>query len=72
MKNGELYERNIFDDYINTVGLNIYYHEQFEKYKITHIILYKNSKLNILLNNDDRYELLYFDEYFVIYKKQIN
>ena len=71
-KNGELYERNIFDDYINTVGLNIYYHEQFEKYKVTHIILYKNSKLNILLNNDDRYELLYFDEYFVIYKKQIN
>ena len=61
--------RDIFSDYINTAGISTDYDKMFEKYDITHIILYKNSKLAMLLNkNQEKYNNIYSDESFVIYE----
>lgn len=61
---------NVFMDFINTSGIGTYYGETFEKYGITHVILYKNSKMNMLIKKTDldKYNLLYSDDNFVIYE----
>lgn len=61
--------RDIFSDYINTSSIGVYYENTFEKYDITHIILYKNSKVNMLLSRDDNYKSLYSDDRFIIYER---
>ncbi|MGN1326781.1 MAG: hypothetical protein ACI4VQ_01680 [Clostridia bacterium] len=61
--------RDIFSDYINTSSIAKYYEDTFEKYDITHIILYKNSKLNMLIGKDENYTELYSDEKFIIYAR---
>ena len=62
--------KDIFMDFINSSNLNIFYEETFEKYGITHVILYKNSKMNLVITNtnDGKYECLYEDKYFTIYE----
>ena len=41
----------------------------FEKYKITHVILKTNTKLNMLISRDENYKELYKDNSFVIYER---
>ena len=61
---------DIFMDFINTSGISKYYGSTFEKYGITHIILYKNSKISMLIDKADseKYNKIYTDEHFVIYE----
>ena len=40
-----------------------------EKYGITHIMLYKNAKLNMFISRDDKYTEIYSDDHFVIYER---
>lgn len=61
--------RDIFSDYIGASTISRYYEKVFEKYDITHMILSKKSKLNMLVEKDDRYNQIYSDEYFVIYER---
>ena len=61
--------RNIFTDYINTSNLNLYYETKFKEYKITHVLIYKNSKLNMLISKDIHYNLLYSDDAFCFYER---
>ena len=61
--------RDIFSDYIGASTISRYYERVFEKYDITHMILGKKSKLNMLVEKDDRYNQIYSDEYFVIYER---
>ena len=62
--------RDIFSDYINTSNISRYYEKTFEEYDITHIILYKNSKLRMLLSKDiEHYNELYSDDNFVVYER---
>ncbi len=61
--------RDIFSDYIGASTISRYYERVFEKYDITHMILSKKSKLNMLVEKDDRYNQIYSDEYFVIYER---
>lgn len=62
--------RDIFSDYINTSNISKYYETTFREYNITHIILYKNSKLNMLLSKDpEHYKELYSDKNFVFYER---
>lgn len=61
--------RDIFSDYIGASTISRYYEKVFEKYDITHMILGKKSKLNMLIEKDDRYNQIYSDEYFVIYER---
>lgn len=64
-------EDDIFMDFIETSGVSRFYEDTFEKYDITHVITYKNSKVNMIIEKtkDKNYEQLYSDDYFVIYKR---
>ncbi len=42
------------------------------KYDITHVIIGKNTKLNMFLSRDDKYIELYSDDYFVVYERIID
>lgn len=61
--------RDIFTDFMNISTLGTYYDETFEKYGITHLFIYKNSKLDMLISRDGTYKMLYEDDQFIIYEK---
>ena len=62
---------DIFMDFIETSGISVFYEDIFEKYGITHVIAYKDSKVNMIINksNDLNYKQLYCDDNFVIYER---
>lgn len=66
---GRYIERDIFSDFLNISSIATYYENKFQEYEITHVLTGKNSKLNLLISRDSNYELLYRDDYFVIYKR---
>ena len=61
---------DIFIDFINSSNISTYYGGVFEKYNITHVIVYKNSKIAMLIKNTDseKYNEIYSDDNFVIYE----
>ena len=61
---------NIFTDFIDATNMNKYFGDIFEKYDITHVILYKNSKINEVIEKAklENYKLLKADDYFVFYE----
>ena len=61
---------DIFMEFINTSGIGKFYGNTFKSYGITHIIVYKNSKIAMLIENADRenYNKIYSDDSFVIYE----
>ena len=61
---------DVFTDFIESSNLNVYFEDIFEKYDITHVILYRNSKMNMIIENAnlDNYKLLKKDKYFVFYE----
>ena len=68
-EDGKYEGQDIFSDYISTSNISRYYEDTFEKYDITHVILYRNSKLKMLLSKDDNYTELYSDKKFIIYER---
>lgn len=68
-EDGKYEGQDIFSDYIGTSNISRYYESTFEKYDITHVILYKSSKLKMLLSKDSNYNELYSDQKFVIYER---
>ena len=63
---------NVFADFLNISNIGVYYEDKIEEYGITHLIMYKNSKLNMFVSRNSNYEKLYEDDNFVIYKRLIN
>lgn len=63
-------EDDIFMDFIDTSSIGKFYGDTFKKYEITHVITYKNSKMNMIITKTqpEKYEELYSDKYFVVYK----
>ena len=62
---------DIFTDFINTSNIGVFYEDTFEKYNITHVLCYKDSKVNMIITktNDPNYKQLYIDNNFVIYQR---
>ena len=60
---------DIFSDFMSITNLNSDYNAKFEKYGITHVVLYKNAKLNLLLKKDSNYNLLYSDDSLCLYER---
>ena len=62
---------DIFIDFINTSNIGTFYEDTFKKYNITHVITYKNSKMNMIITKtkDPKYKELYSDNYFVVYER---
>lgn len=61
--------KDIFSDYINISSIGTYYETKFEQYGITHLIMYKNAKLNMFISRDENYNEIYSDDRFVIYER---
>ncbi len=68
--NGKVVD-DIFMDFIDTSSIGMFYEDVFEKYDITHVITYDNSKMNMIITktHDPHYKELYKDDYFVIYER---
>lgn len=64
-------KEDIFSDFIDTSNIGTFYEDTMEKYGITHVINYKNSKMNMIIEKtkDPRYKELYRDDHFVIYER---
>lgn len=64
-------EDDIFMDFIDTSSIGEFYENTFKKYNITHVILYENSKMSMIIDQskDQNYKELYRDDYFVIYER---
>ena len=62
---------DIFMDFIEASNISKFYGDIFDKYNITHVILYKNAKVNMIIEKTDKenYKKLYSDEHFVIYER---
>ena len=62
---------DIFMDFINVSSIGTFYEDLFKKYNITHVITYKNSKINMIIKKtkDANYKQLYEDKYFTIYER---
>lgn len=60
---------DIFSDALNIAGLSANYKIKFEEYDITHIILYEDSKLAMVLESDSDYKRIYYEGNFKIFKK---
>lgn len=67
-------DEDIFMDFIDTSSIGTFYEDTFEKYGITHVITYENSKMNMIITktNDPHYKELYKDDYFVVYERVTN
>ena len=65
-------DEDIFMGFINTSNIGTFYEDTFEKYGITHVICYKNSKMNMIITktHDSKFKELYSDKYFVVYERQ--
>lgn len=65
--------QDIFMDFIESSNLSVWFENIFRKYDITHVILYKNSKMNMVIKEGklEGYELLKEDANFVFYKIDI-
>lgn len=59
----------IFSDYMDMSGIGCHYENNFNKYKITHAITYKRSKINLFFSRDDNMNEIYSDDRFVIYER---
>ena len=70
-KNTKKYEngKDIFSDALNIAGVSADYRVKFEHYDITHIMLYSDSKLAMVLENDFDYQRIYYEGNFKIFKK---
>lgn len=64
-------EEDIFMDFINVSSIGDFYEDIFEKYGITHAIMYKDAKISMIIDktNDKNYKKIYEDDYFVIYER---
>lgn len=62
----------VFNDFLNLSGVNNdNIEETLDKYDITHLIMYKNAKLRTFIKQDEeKYNLLYEDDYFCIYERK--
>ncbi len=62
--------RDIFMDFIKSSNLDIWFEDIFKKYDITHVILYKDSKMNMIIQDTklDGYNLIKEDDNFVFYE----
>ena len=56
-------------DAVNIAGLGTNYENKFAEYGVTHIILYSNSKLAMVLENDANYKKVYDQGNFKIFER---
>ena len=63
-------DKKILEDW-NNAKSSIEYKKIFQKYGVTHAIVYNSELLNIFLGEDDDWDLIYTDDTFSIYERKI-
>lgn len=58
---------SIFDDSVN---IEYVYEKKFEKYGVTHVLLYKKEIFSKILKKDSNYDVVYKDKYFILFAKK--
>ena len=71
-EDGEYVCRDIFSDFVNVTNISTYYENVFNKYGITHVLIRTNSKLEMLLERDSNYKVLYSDDNFILFERETN
>lgn len=61
--------RDIFSDALNIPGLSVNYKMKFDDYNINYIMLYEDSKLAMVLEEDSDYKRIYYEGNFKIFEK---
>ena len=49
-----------------------HYHKKFNEYQITHALIYKENDMHHNLKNDENYQTIYEDKYFILYERKIS
>lgn len=68
---GKFVGRDIFMDFINISQELVHYEDGFSRYGITHVLINRYSKINLYIREDKNYEILYQDNNFVLYKRNV-
>ena len=63
-------DKDIFTDALQIANVSKYYEDGFEKYDFTHLLIPKNTKINMFIKRDENYKELYKDDHFIIYERQ--
>ena len=66
------HKRDIFNDYVNVLFFNKYYEDIFSFYDIDYVLMSKNQNINVYLNRDTNYDIIYEDDYFVLFERNVN
>lgn len=66
----EFNDTTVFQDFCAIKNGKQNYREIFEKYQITHALLYNQETINLYICYDEDYELIYKDEDFSLYQKK--
>ena len=61
--------RDIFSDALNIAGLAVDYKSKFKYYGVTHVLLYENAKLAMILASDPDYKTIYREGNFRIFER---
>ena len=69
---GKFVGRDIFMDFINISQELVHYENGFSRYGITHVLINRYSKINLYIREDKNYEILYQDNNFVLYKRNVS
>ncbi len=61
--------RDIFSDALNIPAISVNYENKFKEYGVTHVILYSNAKLAMILEDDSNYKTIYDEGNFKIFER---
>ena len=67
----EFNDTDVFKDYIYISTNSDYYEDIFSKYDFTHVLLSKEDSVYKNLLHDSNYVVLYEDEYFILFQRNI-
>ena len=59
----------ILNDWQNIINGEVDYKEIFEKYNITHALLYNTELINFYIDDDPNWKIIYQDDCFSLYEK---
>ena len=62
-------EDDIFQDFMKVSSIDVYYEKMFEKYDFSHILMFRNAKLDMFVSRDPNYRLLAKKGNFVLYER---
>lgn len=68
-KENNIEGRDIFADALNIPSISVNYENKFEEYGVTHVMLYSNAKLAMILEEDSNYKIIYDEGNFKIFER---